>query len=150
MWQCCIQYTIYSGEYRTLYFLFIDHLPLSSWLRIFVHNICNPLETKVTFCSYVIDYPLFGPPWLTPIPPPHPHTMGHFRESSIKENQQQSHYTPASAKKLRNFCLIYTKGDVSLLLEGLESSFGGQIGLELNFQFTGAHKRCGGRIRVAN
>ena len=37
------------------------------------------------------------------------------------------------------FCLLYTKGDVSLLLEGLERSFWGQIGVYFTFQSTGAH-----------
>ena len=53
-------------------------------------------------------------------------------------------------KNLHYFCLLRPKGEVSPVLEGLESSFWGQIGVEFNFQSTGAHYRCGGRIRAAH
>ena len=53
-------------------------------------------------------------------------------------------------KNLCYFGLLHTKGKVFPLLEGLERSFWGQIGVELNFQSTGAHYRCGGRINSAH
>ena len=53
-------------------------------------------------------------------------------------------------KHLHYFCLLHTKGKVFPILEELEISFWGQIGVEFNFQSTGAHYRCGGRIRAAH
>ena len=47
--------------------------------------------------------------------------------------------TPGLLKTLHYFCLWHTKGKVFLLLEGLESSFWGQLGVEFNFQYAGAH-----------
>ena len=95
--------------------------------------------------------------------------VGHFRESfyayllfkngtilttitsttSIhKERQQQPPSTPK--ENLHNFCLLRPKGKVSLVLEGLETSFWGQIGVELNFQSTGSDYMCGVRINSAH
>ena len=48
------------------------------------------------------------------------------------------------------FLLVTSKGKVFTLLEGLESSFWGQIGVEFNFQSTGPHYRCFGRILSAH
>ena len=92
--------------------------------------------------------------------------MGHFRESSYDyllfkngtilttitstKSIHKEKATTATIKWLPYFCLLHTKGKLSPLLEGLESSFWGQIGVEFNFQSTGAHYMCGGRIRAAH
>ena len=41
-------------------------------------------------------------------------------------------------KHLHYFCLLHPKGKVSPVLKGLESSFWGQIGVQFDFQSTGA------------
>ena len=94
-------------------------------------------------------------------------TMGHFRKSSyaylfLKSGTILTTITSTTSihkgkattvtinakKHLSHFSLLHTKGKVSPLLEGLESSFWGQIGVEFNFQSTLAHYRCRGRIRA--
>ena len=50
----------------------------------------------------------------------------------------------------RYFCLLCPKGKVYPVLEGLESSFRGQIGVEFNFKSTGADHMCGVHINSAH
>ena len=53
-------------------------------------------------------------------------------------------------KHLPNFCLLRPKIKVTPVLEGLESSFWGQIGVAFNFQSIGADHMCGVRITSAH
>ena len=92
--------------------------------------------------------------------------MGHFREpsnayllfrnctilSTISSTTSilKGKATTATINAKENIYVLHTEGKVFPLLEGLESSFWGQIGLEFNFQSPGAHCRCGGCIRVAH
>ena len=95
--------------------------------------------------------------------------MGHFRETSYAyllfkngtilttitsttsiHKGKATTATLNAKKHLHNFCLLHPKGKVSPVLEGLESSFWGQIVVEFNFQSTGANYRCDGRIRAAH
>ena len=46
--------------------------------------------------------------------------------------------------------IINRPGVAGAVLQGLESSFWGQIGVEFNFQSTGAHYRCDVRISSAH
>ena len=81
---------------------------------------------------------------LKPLPPLPPHPY-------IKEEKNRLQQPPSTQKKsMFFFCLFHTKGKVFPLLEGLERSFWGQIGVEFNFQSTGAYYRCGGRINSAH
>ena len=63
---------------------------------------------------------------------------------------QDAHQRTITSAIYLYFCLLHTKGKVFPLLEGLESSFWGQIGVEFNFQSTGAHYRWYSRIRAAH
>ena len=93
--------------------------------------------------------------------------MGHFRESSYAyllfnngtilttitstTSIQKEKATTATIKGKKNIYIIFAcKGKVSPILEGLESSFWDQIGVELNFQSTGADYRCGVCIKSAH
>ena len=58
--------------------------------------------------------------------------------------------TSTPKKPVHYFCLLHKKGKVSPVLEGLDSSFWGQIGVEFNFQSTGADHRCGVCINSAH
>ena len=75
---------------------------------------------------------------LKPLPPLPPHPY-------IKEDKKRQQYPQTTQTNLCYFCLLHTKGKVFPLLEGLESSFWGQIVVEFNFQSTGEDYRCGGR-----
>ena len=96
--------------------------------------------------------------------------MGHFKESSsanllinngtilitititiyTRKTTTISTHTIVAKKKPSPFFLpvVYNKEGIPVS-GGLESSFRGQIGVELNFQSIGAPYRCGGTKRAA-